>query len=66
MRYIKRGYQKPLEHPLILGAYLHVEHPHLEPLTKKINEGGKAKRDPKDLNVIRGATKFSKSDKPRR
>jgi hypothetical protein len=34
-RNIEKGYQKPLGHPLILRACLHVEHPRLEFPTKK-------------------------------
>jgi hypothetical protein len=67
MRYIERGYQKPLEHPLILGACLHVEHPHLKSLTKKNkSERGRTGGDTKDLNAIKGATNFNKGDKPKR
>jgi len=32
---LKEDTQKPLGHPLILGACLHVEHPCLKPLAKK-------------------------------
>jgi hypothetical protein len=46
-----------------LKACLHAKHPPLKPLTRK-GEGSKAKRDAKDLDAIRVATKFNKGDKP--
>ncbi len=68
MQNIERGYQKSFEHPLISKACLHVEHPHLKLPTKKKkkNKGGRAKRDAKDLNAIKGVTNFNKGDKPKR
>jgi hypothetical protein len=62
----ERRYQKPLECPLILGTYLHIKHPHLKPPSKEKNEGGRAKGDAKDFTTIRGATKFSNGEKPKR
>jgi hypothetical protein len=32
---IKKGYQKPLGHPLTLGTHLHAKHLQLKPLAKK-------------------------------
>jgi hypothetical protein len=37
---------------------MHAKHPHLKSLAKNKSEGGKAKGDIEDLNVIEGATKF--------
>ncbi len=54
---IKRRYQKPLRHPLILGTSFHVEHPHLKFLAKE-NERGKAKGDVKDLDAMKGGNKI--------
>jgi hypothetical protein len=45
---------------------LHVEHPHLKPLAKKKAKGGKAKKDTKDLDATKGATKLNRGDKPKR
>jgi hypothetical protein len=42
---------------------LHAKHVHLKPLTKR-GEGGKTKKDAKDLDAIRVATKFDKGGKP--
>jgi len=32
---IEKRYQKPLEHPSMLGTHLHAEHPQQKPPTKK-------------------------------
>jgi hypothetical protein len=45
---------------------LHVKHSHLKLFVKKKGEGNKTKKDVRDFDATRGATKLDKGDKSRR